>query len=229
MARNTLIDFLEYNSREDLVSKVAKILASDLSASIQERKNIIFSVPGGSTPGPIFDKLCEFDLDWKRVSIILNDERWVPESSERSNTKLLRERLLIKKAALATYISMYSGALTPELGILQLQEHIDRRLPISVLLFGMGADMHTASLFPGGDNLEEALSSNAPTLLAMRAAGALEARITLTAQVLNSAKVKHLVIFGDEKRAAFEKAIDLPKSIAPISAILPGASIHWAA
>ena len=120
MARNTLIDFLEYNNREDLVSKVAQILASDLSESIQERKNIIFSVPGGSTPGPIFDKLCEFDLDWKRVSIILNDERWVPESSERSNTKLLRERLLIKKAALATYISMYSGELTPERCITQL-------------------------------------------------------------------------------------------------------------
>ena len=229
MARNTLIDFLEYNNREDLVSKVAQILASDLSASIQERKNIIFSVPGGSTPGPIFDKLCEFDLDWKRVSIILNDERWVPESSERSNTKLLRERLLIKKAALATYISMYSGELTPERCITQLQERIERSLPISVLLFGMGPDMHTASLFPGGDNLEEALSSNAPTLLPMRAAGALEARITLTAQVLNSSRIKHLVIFGDEKRAAFEKAIDLPKRIAPISAILPGASIHWAA
>ena len=224
-----MIDFLEYNDREDLVSKVAQILASDLSASIQERKNIIFSVPGGSTPGPIFDKLCEFDLDWKRVSIILNDERWVPENSERSNTKLLRERLLIKKAALATYISMYSGALTPELGIPQLQERIERSLPISVLLFGMGADMHTASLFPGGDNLEEALSSNAPTLIPMRAEGALEARITLTAQVLNSSRIKHLVIFGDEKRAALEKAINLPKNIAPISAILSGANVHWAA
>jgi len=229
VARNTLIDFLEYNHREDLVAKVAQILASDLSEAIQERKNVIFSVPGGSTPGPIFDKLCEFDLDWKRVSILLNDERWVPESNERSNTKLLRERLLIKKAALATYISMYSGALTPELGILKLQERIERSLPISVLLFGMGADMHTASLFPGGDNLGEALSSNAPTLLPMRAEGALEARITLTAQVLNSSKIKHLVIFGDDKRATFEKAIDLPESIAPISAILPGASVHWAA
>ena len=42
MARNTLIDFLSYNHREDLVSKVAQILASDLSKAIQERKNIIF-------------------------------------------------------------------------------------------------------------------------------------------------------------------------------------------
>jgi 6-phosphogluconolactonase len=222
-------DFLEYNDREELVSSVAKILASDLIASIKDRENVMFSVPGGSTPGPIFDKLCEFDLDWRRVSIILNDERWVPESNERSNTKLLRERLLIKKATLATYISMYSDTITPELGIPKLKKRIDPNLPISVLLFGMGADMHTASLFPGGDKLEEALSNNAPTLLPMRAAGAMEARMTLTAQVLNSSRFKHLVIFGEEKRKAFEKAIDLPNSIAPVSAILPGASVHWAA
>jgi 6-phosphogluconolactonase len=229
VARNTLIDFLEYNHREDLVSKVAEILAADLISSVKGGGNAIFSVPGGSTPGPIFDKLCEFDLDWKRVSIILNDERWVPETSERSNTKLLRERLLIKKASLATYISMYSDVLTPEVGIPKLQERIEQNLPISVLLFGMGADMHTASLFPGGDNLEKALSSNAPTLLPMRAEGALEARITLTAQVLNRSRIKHLVIFGKEKRTALEKAIDLPNRLAPISAILPGASVHWAA
>ena len=224
-----MTDFLEYNDREELVSSVAKILASDLNAAIKDRENVMFSVPGGSTPGPIFDKLCEFDLDWRRVSIILNDERWVPESNERSNTKLLRERLLIKKATLATYISMYSDTITPELGIPKLKKRVDPNLPISVLLFGMGADMHTASLFPGGDKLEEALSNNAPTLLPMRAAGAMEARMTLTAQVLNSSRFKHLVIFGEEKRKAFEKAIDLPNSIAPVSAILPGASVHWAA
>ena len=224
-----MTDFFEYNDREELVSSVSKILASDLIASIKDRGNIMFSVPGGSTPGPIFDKLCEFDLDWQRVSIILNDERWVPENNERSNTKLLRERLLIKKATLATYISMYSDTITPELGIPTLKKRIEPNLPISVLLFGMGTDMHTASLFPGGDNLEEALSNNAPTLLPMRAAGAIEARMTLTAQVLNSSRFKHLVIFGMEKRTAFEKVIDLPNSIAPISAILPGASVHWAA
>ena len=224
-----MTDFLEYNDREELVSSVAKILAYDLIASIKDRENVMFSVPGGSTPGPIFDKLCEFDLDWRRVSIILNDERWVSESNERSNTKLLRERLLIKKATLATYISMYSDTITPELGIPKLKKRVDPNLPISVLLFGMGADMHTASLFPGGDKLEEALSNNAPTLLPMRAAGAMEARMTLTAQVLNSSRFKHLVIFGEEKRKAFEKAIDLPNSIAPVSAILPGASVHWAA
>ena len=227
MAGNN-VNFLEYSNREDLVSSVAKILANDLSSATKVKQNVIFSVPGGGTPGPIFDELCEFDLDWKKVSIILNDERWVPETNDRSNTKLVRERLLIKKASRATYISMYSNNLKPELGIPKLEQRIERHLPISVLLFGMGADMHTASLFPNGDNLKKALSDNAPILLPMRSESTLEARITLSAKVLNQSKIKHLVIFGEEKRAAFEKAIDLPNIRAPISAVLPGASVHWA-
>ena len=227
MAGNN-VNFLEYSNREDLVSSVAKILANDLISATKVKQSVIFSVPGGGTPGPIFDELCEFDLDWKKVSIILNDERWVPETNDRSNTKLVRERLLIKKASRATYISMYSNNLTPELGIPKLEQRIERHLPISVLLFGMGADMHTASIFPDGDNLKNALSENAPILLPMRSESTLEARITLSAKVLNHSKIKHLVIFGEEKRAAFEKAIDLPNIRAPISAVLPGASVHWA-
>ena len=227
MAGNN-VNFLKYSNRENLVSSVSQILANDLSSEIKVRQNVVFSVPGGGTPGPIFDKLCEFDLDWKRVSIILNDERWLPETNDRSNTKLVRERLLIKKASRATYISMYSNNPTPELGIPKLEQRIERHLPISVLLFGMGADMHTASLFPDGDNLKKALSSDAPILLPMRSESTFEARITLSAKVLNHSKIKHLVIFGEKKRAAFEKAIDLPNIRAPISAVLPGASVHWA-
>ncbi len=227
MAGNN-VNFLEYSNRKDLVSSVVQILANDLSLAIKVRQNVVFSVPGGGTPGPIFDELCEFDLDWTRVSIILNDERWVPETNDRSNTKLVRERLLIKKASRATYISMYSNNLTPELGIAKIEQRIERHLPISVLLFGMGTDMHTASLFPDGDNLKKALSSNAPILLPMRAKSTSEARITLSAKTLNHSKIKHLVIFGEKKRAAFEKAIDLPNIRAPISAVLPGASVHWA-
>ena len=89
--------------------------------------------------------------------------------------------------------------------------------------------MHTASLFPGADQLELALSSDAPSLLAMRAAGAPEPRITLSAPVLNGAIAKHVVIFGDEKRAALDAAQHLDPIQAPIKSILSGAKVHWAA
>ena len=75
---------------------------------------------------------------------------------------------LIKKAALATYISMYSGALTPELGIPKLQEY-RTEFAYFCFTFWYGYGYAHGITIPGGDNLEKALSSNAPTLLPMRA------------------------------------------------------------
>ena len=53
------------------------------------------------SPGPIFDNLSGVALDWANVSVFLNDERWVPEDSPRSNTRLLRDRLFRGPAAAA--------------------------------------------------------------------------------------------------------------------------------
>jgi 6-phosphogluconolactonase len=92
----------------------------------------------------------------------------------------------------------------------------------------MGLDMHTASLFPGADQLELGLSDHAPTLLAMRAPGAPEPRITLSAKALKSAVSTHVLITGPEKREALEKARKLQAHEAPISAFLRGAQVHWA-
>jgi 6-phosphogluconolactonase len=101
-------------------------------------------------------------------------------------------------------------------------------LPLSVLLLGMGADMHTASLFPGADALEAALDDHAPPLMAMRAENAGEPRVTLTAPVLKAAMSTHIVITGAEKRAAIERAAQLPPQEAPVRAVLGQAKIHWA-
>ena len=95
-------------------------------------------------------------------------------------------------------------------------------------LLGMGADMHTASLFPGADRLEEALSSSAPLLLPMRAEAAGEPRITLTAPTLREAFNIHILITGAEKRAALERAMTLTPMEAPVRAVLDNATVHWA-
>jgi len=101
-------------------------------------------------------------------------------------------------------------------------------LPISVLLLGMGSDMHTASLFPGVDGLEAALDPHAPILTVLRPEIVPEARVSLTARVLDGAMSKHLVIFGEEKRAALERAMSLPPEDAPIRTVLSEITIHWA-
>ena len=88
--------------------------------------------------------------------------------------------------------------------------------------------MHTASLFPGADLLEQSLADDAPTLLPMRAAGAGEPRITLTAPVLKAAKHIHVLIMGPEKRTALDEAVNLSEIEAPIKSVLENATVHWA-
>jgi len=216
-----------YPSREALMVGLAKVMAAELKAALREGPATL-SVPGGTTPGPVFDALAEIDIDWSRVAVVLNDERWVPEDSPRSNTRLLRERLLIKRAAAARLLPIYAGTAAPEAALSSLAAGIAPHLPITVLLLGMGNDMHTASLFPGADLLAQAMSDAAPVVMALRAAAAGEPRITLTAPVLRAAAHIHILITGAEKRATLQRALQLPVVEAPIAAFLDRATVHWA-
>lgn len=221
------MEFKEYADSEMMMMDLADALASELKNALLSHDRVSLAVPGGTTPGPIFDSLCAVDLGWDRVNVMLTDERWVPEASDRSNTKLIRERLLVEKASAATYVPLYADAPTPEDKLPALAAHIAPMLPINVMLLGMGADMHTASIFPEADQLELALNGK-DVLVAMRAPGAPEPRITLSANVLKGAMSRHIVIIGDEKRAALEKARHLTPIEAPIAAVLNGAVVHWA-
>lgn len=221
-------EFITYADRDMLAIDLANQIAGELREILNHEDRATLAVPGGTTPGPVFDALCAADLEWDRVDILLTDERWVPEDSERSNTRLLRERLLVDRAAAATMLPLYQEGMTCEEGADALAQAIAPRLPLSVVLLGMGADMHTASIFPGADRLEEALLPKAPLLIPMRAPGAPEPRVTLSAEALNGALRKHVLIMGEEKRTALGNAKGKEPIEAPINAILSGTKVHWA-
>ncbi len=222
------MELVEYPDRELLAMHLADQLVSELKSALLTHDSVSFSVPGGTTPAPVFDLLSAVDLDWKRVSVILNDERWVGRDHPRSNTRLLHRHLLRDRAAAARLIPLCADSATPEDSLDALAEGIMPHLPLSVLLLGMGADMHTASLFPGADRLAEALAADAPPLMALRADAAGEPRITLTAPVLSGALSIHLLITGPEKRTALERAQHLSPEEAPVRVVLGNATVHWA-
>lgn len=222
------MEFVGYPDRELMMISLADRLASDLAAALRAKERVSFCVPGGTTPGPVFDTLSGINIDWHRVTVFLNDERWVPEGHERSNARLVRSRLLTGRAAAAAFVPLYADRPAPEDALAALADAVAPHLPIDVLLLGMGADMHIASLFPGADRLGEALSAEAPIVMALRAPGAGEPRVTLTARVLADAMVCHILITGAEKRAALERAGGLPVAQAPVGAVLANATVHWA-
>ena len=222
------MNLVEYPDRELLMFDLADKLAGELNGTLLTHERASFAVPGGTTPGPVFDTLSAADLHWDRISVFLTDERWVPEENPRSNTALIRERLLTGRAAMATYRPLYAETETPEESLNALAAGLEEDLPISVLLLGMGADCHIASLFPGADRLAEALDPHAPPLMAMRAPGAPEPRVTLTAPVLKGAMSTHILITGAEKREALEAAAAKPVEEAPVKVVLGEATVHWA-
>lgn len=222
------MNLIEYPDRELMFLSLANEIAAELAQAVRLHGRASLSVPGGTTPGPVFDTLSGTELPWEDIAVFLNDERWVPEESPRSNTRLLRERLLRGPARAARLVPLYAPAETPEDMLPALCDALAPHLPISVLLLGMGADMHTASLFPGADRLAEALAADAPILLPMRADAAGEPRVTLTAPVLRAAMHIHVLITGADKRAALDRAATLGPQEAPIKLVLDQATVHWA-
>jgi len=221
------MELVTYPDADMMMIMIADLIAGGLRQTLAGGARATLAVPGGSTPGPVFDVLAATTLDWDRVDVLLTDERWVPESSDRSNTRLLRQRLLTGHAAAARLIPLYADAPAPEDRLEQLEAGVAAVLPLSILLLGMGADMHVASIFAGADRLDQALTG--PRLLEpMRAPGAPEPRVTLTAPVLQGAIQRHILITGQAKRDALDRARHLTPHEAPVAAVLRGTTVHWA-
>lgn len=220
--------FSKYPNSADMMQSLSVELVTDLMGALTENGKATLAVPGGSTPGPLFDLLSLADFDWANVTIMLTDERWVSTDSPRSNTALIRNRLLVNAAASANYVALYKDGFEPEAGAVALSKQVEPYLPIDVILLGMGADMHTASLFPGAAELAWAQSPEAAAVVSMvPVTGDLEPRVTLSANVLEAAIRTHVLILGDEKKAALMVAETADPYEAPIAQFLPNAKVHW--
>ena len=219
------MQFVEYPDAEMMMMDLGNVIAGELESALLGHERASFAVPGGTTPGPIFDVLCGAKhIDWARVDVMLTDERRVPEDHERSNTRLIRERLLVEAAAAANYVN-YIPQTDDDLAA--MSDLVMPHTPISVMVLGMGADMHTASIFPNSADVEHALGTEMALALVQPPDG-LEPRVTLSGRVLRGAMSRHIVITGAEKRAALERAQGLPEEEAPIKSVLAGSTVHWA-
>ena len=222
----------EYPDRELMMMDLANTLAGEINEAVMVNGAASVAVPGGSTPAPIFDALCAADLDWSKVTILPGDERWVPEDSPHSNTQMIKERLLVNRAAAATFLPLFLPDAEGANSVDQLAAQLAPHLPLSVVILGMGADMHTASLFPGDAALRPENRRDDDHPLHFVKVPGLEpkvSRMTLTVPAINGAMSKHVVITGVEKRNALEHAAQLNDPFqAPISAVLAGATVHWA-
>lgn len=157
---------------------------------------VAITVPGGSTPFPIMERLVTMPLAWDRLVVWPGDDRAVPEDHPASNTGRIR--------------SLFEPA-GAEVVTLTIMEQVP---PFALAWLGMGADGHVASLFPASDpqvDDEAPMRRLTPDPLPPEAPFD---RITLTLPSLLTAGQIMFVIRGDEKRQVFDEALkgenDLP-------------------
>lgn len=212
-----------YATKDELATALADAVADNIRAGLAARGKAVIAVSGGSTPGKFFGKLGKKkDIDWENVFVTLVDERWVDETSDRSNAQLVNEKMLQGPAAVAKFIPLYSGGGSPTKAALAKTAKAVAKLPMpfDAVVLGMGSDGHTASFFPGGDNLPEALTGEGP-VAAMQAPGAGEPRVTMTLLHLLQTAGLYLHIEGEEKAKVLEEALaDGPVEQMPVRAVL---------
>ena len=87
----------------------AQRLVTILQQAISERGAAYLVVSGGKTPQALFNTLSQTDLAWDKVTVLLADDRWLDDSQQDSNERLVKATLLQYKASAAQFISLYAN------------------------------------------------------------------------------------------------------------------------
>lgn len=231
----TEIEWWDYDDADEMANAVAGDIQFIIESAIDARGAAVIALAGGRTPQPAFDKLAEAKIDWKRVTIIPTDDRLVPMGDPLSNVTMIAKTFLPKGARVIPITSEAAEdyKASGRAADARLQ---DLHWPLDLCLLGVGADGHTASIFPGPD-LEEAL--NGPK--ERRALGVMPdplppeapvARVTLSLAAITSARALMIAVTGQAKRdvieAAIEEGVGSPYPIGRVLAQseLP-VDIHW--
>ncbi|WP_439500684.1 6-phosphogluconolactonase [Aminobacter ciceronei] len=223
----------EFETRDALAASLAVAVADTLRAAISRRGEAFLAVSGGSTPGRFFAALSREELDWGKVTVTLVDERFVPETSSRSNASLAKANLLQNAASAARFAPLFQEATSVEDGA-RLAESALKPLPwpLDAAILGMGGDGHTASFFPDAVGLDALLDpASSRLVMPVHSDSAGEPRLTLTLPALVGAGLVVVHIEGAEKRNVIEAALATDKAL-PIRTVIDraprAAEIYWA-
>ena len=210
------MNLTEFTSREAAAAAAAGFLSAALKRYLVAQGRAVLMTCGGTSPGASLAELSRHDLDWKRVTVTLTDERLVPVSDAASNEKMVRENLFKNAAESARFC--------------ELSESNVSRIVAGPLvsLVGMGEDGHFASIFPGSLKLNQLLNSSAApeTSDVSTSVSPYPRRTANLAMILQSTEIL-LLVFGDKKKQVLGAAEGLP--IAHILAQKQAPlSIYWA-
>lgn len=222
---------------EPLIDALAADLFTHAVNCVRTFGDFQLALSGGSTPLPLYQRLMidphYREFPWPRTHLWIVDERRVPFEDDRSNFKHIDETIVQHSGIPATQVhpiratrddadTDYEHTLREVLG---WREKGHDRLDFALL--GMGADAHTASLFPFSPALDAGerlvVINSGPRVTPPD-------RVTMTAHLLNATRFVAVLVTGGGKRETIARIAggQATPIDAPILAIRPhGGELRW--
>jgi 6-phosphogluconolactonase len=229
-------DLRIYPDAAALSVAAAASLVETMQAAARRATRCMIALAGGTTPRLLYHELATTHRDrvpWSQVHLCWSDERYVPADDAQSNYRMVRETLIDHVPIPSENVHRMPTELPdPDAAARAYEVTLERILgpglpSFDVILLGMGADGHTASLFPGSPALQE----TARRVVAVGPPAAPSVRLTLTYPVLNRAARVEFLIAGGEKAPAVRRVLEAEcgPNECPATGVRPasGALIWW--
>ncbi len=225
------VEILVLEDATDLFDAAAREFARAVRGAVARRGVARVALAGGATPRGLYRRLAASPyrewIPWTRVAVYFGDERCVPPEHADSNYRMAANALLAKVPIPRRAVFRIRGEIDPRRAAARYETilaGIDPPRPprFDLVLLGLGADGHTASLFPGSAALDERDS------LAVPAASPAPPRdrVTLTLPVFNAARVVVFLVVGRQKATAVARALGTDSGPARPRAPLPAARVR---
>ncbi|MES9940192.1 MAG: 6-phosphogluconolactonase [Candidatus Thiodiazotropha sp. 6PLUC2] len=186
----------------EFVDHAEKWIVEKIKHVLESSDHCHLMLAGGSTPLPVYRALSHrSDIPWSRISLYFGDERCVPVDTPENNAFSVLGALFPEERPQGVTIYRMCGEEDPDKAAKDYESILPER--IDILLLGMGADGHTASLFPGSAALDEErrrvmpVIGNKPPMQ----------RLTVTPSVIHQARYLLLMAQGEDKADAVRWAL----------------------
>ena len=189
--------------------------------AIRDSGRVTLSLSGGSTPKRLYSSLSNTDLDLEKTYFFFGDERNVPPDDERSNFGMAKramfDRLDVKDDHIFRWRIEFGPERAAEDYAARLHSFFGGPPAFDLMLLGLGADGHTASLFPGTD----ALTNLADECIANWVPSMNEWRLTLGFSAINNSRYALFLISGPDKAESVRRVFGERDERLPATKVVP--------
>lgn len=203
-----------FDSPDKVAESLADLLVNLISSKIAEGGFFSIAISGGNTPGLLFLKLAEIErgsINWAKVHFFWVDERCVPPDDHESNFGMARKTLLDPLKIPVCNVHRMRGEDEPHREVLRYSEELREFLQekngllyFNAILLGLGEDGHTASIFPGNEDLF--LSDDLCVRTIHPDTG--QSRITITGKLINNSENLIFMVTGKNKSGIIKEILE---------------------